>query len=378
MLFDHGRSFPAFADRVHLQTQRPLQKRDQNATTGQHNRETLSSCDRSIPAPSIVAQVYNNKAIPSKKATIDYKKKATRKPVGEKKRGLDEKKDSHEKKKPQQKKPQKMNKDKQYEEMPTHTAATPVQEANEATLAPECTTETKLELEAARAFVEYNKTYNGKETDQNVLLDDEYGDEIIEHMREIELKEDMKPNASYMDLRDEMDWSARAELMEWLVEVRIFYGLSPEVVFIAVNYFDRFLSSLQIQIQRDRLQLAGFTALFIAAKYECREHIEKEKIVTMANEAFTADELLQAERYMLSALNFQLGWPEPMGFLRRINKADGNDEETRNIAKYFLDITMIDERFIGCPSSWLSAGAYCLARFMLKKNDWVFLRLRPR
>ena len=31
---------------------------------------------------------------------------------------------------------------------------------------------------------------------------------------------------------------------------------------------------------------------------------------------YTADELLKAERFMLSMLQFELGWPGPMNFLR--------------------------------------------------------------
>jgi G2/mitotic-specific cyclin 3/4 len=81
--------------------------------------------------------------------------------------------------------------------------------------------------------------------------------------------------------------------------------------------------------------------------------------------------VLKAERFMLSMLQFELGWPGPMSFLRRISKADDYDLETRTLAKYFLEITVMDERFVGCAPSFLSAGAHCLARMMLKKGDWV-------
>lgn len=31
----------------------------------------------------------------------------------------------------------------------------------------------------------------------------------------------------------------------------------------------------------------------------------------------------------------------------------------------------MDERFVGCAPSFTAAGAHCLARYMLKKGDWV-------
>ena len=52
-------------------------------------------------------------------------------------------------------------------------------------------------------------------------------------------------------------------------------------------------------------------------------------------------------------------------------KADDYDLETRTLAKYFLEVTIMDERFLGSPPSFTAAGAHCLARMMLKKGNWV-------
>lgn len=120
-----------------------------------------------------------------------------------------------------------------------------------------------------------------------------------------------------------------------------------------------------------KLQLVGATALFVAAKYEEINCPSVQEIVYMVDGAYTADEILKAERFMLSMLQFELGWPGPMSFLRRISKADDYDLETRTLAKYFLEITVMDERFVGCSPSFIAAGAHFLARSMLKKGEWV-------
>ena len=91
----------------------------------------------------------------------------------------------------------------------------------------------------------------------------------------------------------------------------------------------------------------------------------------MVDNGYSTEEILKAERFMLSMLQFELGWPGPMSFLRRISKADDYDLETRTLAKYFLEITIMDERFVGCTPSFTAAGAHCLARLMLRKGDWV-------
>ena len=227
---------------------------------------------------------------------------------------------------------------------------------------------TKRELEAAKIFVEANRSDEDVEDEQwDTSMVAEYGDEIFEYMHSLE--ERMKPNASYMDHQAEIQWSMRSVLMDWLVQVHNRFTLLPETLFLAVNYVDRFLSCKVVSL--GKLQLVGATALFVAAKYEEINCPSVQEIVYMVDGAYTADEVLKAERFMLSMLQFELGWPGPMSFLRRISKADDYDLETRTLSKYFLEITVMDERFVGCAPSFLSAGAHCLARFMLKKGDWV-------
>jgi G2/mitotic-specific cyclin 3/4 len=238
-------------------------------------------------------------------------------------------------------------------------------------LAPRITAKTQHELDAARQYVEANRSAEDVEDEQwDTSMVAEYGDEIFEYMHALE--ERMKPNALYMDHQAEIQWSMRSVLMDWLVQVHNRFTLLPETLFLAVNYVDRFLSCKVVSL--GKLQLVGATALFVAAKYEEINCPSVQEIVYMVDGAYTADEVLKAERFMLSMLQFELGWPGPMSFLRRISKADDYDLETRTLAKYFLEITVMDERFVGCAPSFLSAGAHCLARMMLKKGDWVCCR----
>jgi transcription initiation factor TFIIIB Brf1 subunit/transcription initiation factor TFIIB len=172
-----------------------------------------------------------------------------------------------------------------------------------------------------------------------------------------------------MDIQADVTWSMRAVLMDWLVQVHNRFGLLPETLFLAVNCIDRFLSVKVVSVSK--LQLVGATAIFVAAKYEEINCPSVQEIVYMVDDGFTVEEILKAERFMLSMLDFELGWPGPMSFLRRISKADDYDIETRTLAKYFLEVTIMDERFVGSPPSYIAAGAHCLARMMLRKGEWV-------
>jgi Cyclin, N-terminal domain/Cyclin, C-terminal domain len=183
----------------------------------------------------------------------------------------------------------------------------------------------------------------------------------------------MLPNAHYMDNQVEIQWSMRSVLMDWLVQVHHRFSLLPETLFLCVNYIDRFLSCKIISL--GKLQLVGATAILIAAKYEETNCPSVQEIVYMVNGGYTAEAILKAERFMLTMLQFELGWPGPMSFLRRISKADEYDLETRTLAKYLLEVTIMDERFVGSPPSFAAAGAHCLARLMLRKGIWVSVRI---
>ncbi|KAL8656872.1 MAG: hypothetical protein Q9226_002482 [Calogaya cf. arnoldii] len=234
-------------------------------------------------------------------------------------------------------------------------------------LFPKVNQKIKREFAAAKQLIESTRT--AEEIDDetwDTSMVAEYGEEIFGYMRDLEIK--MLPNAHYMDNQAEIQWSMRSVLMDWLVQVHHRFQLLPETLFLCVNYIDRFLSSKIVSL--GKLQLVGATAIFVAAKYEEINCPSVQEIVYMVDGGYTIDEVLKAERFMLSMLQFELGWPGPMSFLRRISKADDYDLETRTLAKYFLEITIMDERFIGSPPSFVAAGAHCLARMMLKKGNW--------
>ncbi|KAF6231856.1 hypothetical protein HO173_009939 [Letharia columbiana] len=234
-------------------------------------------------------------------------------------------------------------------------------------LFPKVNQKTRKEIAAAKDLIEGSKTVEELEDEAwDTTMVAEYGEEIFQYMKDLEIK--MLPNAHYMDNQAEIQWSMRAVLMDWIVQVHHRFNLLPETLYLCVNYIDRFLSCKVVSL--GKLQLVGATAIFIAAKYEEIDCPSVQEIVYMVDGGYTGDEILKAERFMLSMLQFELGWPGPMSFLRRISKADDYDLETRTLAKYFLEITVMDERFVGSPPSFVAAGAHCLARLMLKKGIW--------
>lgn len=198
------------------------------------------------------------------------------------------------------------------------------------------------------------------------LMVAEYADEIFEYLRDLEVKS--IPNPQYMAHQDELEWKTRGILIDWLIEVHTRFHLLPETLFLAINVIDRFLSEKVVQL--DRLQLVGITAMFIASKYEevLSPHVENFRRI--ADDGFTEAEILSAERFVLSTLNYDLSYPNPMNFLRRVSKADNYDIQSRTIGKYLMEISLLDHRFMAYRPSHIAAGAMYLARLMLDRGEW--------
>eukprot|EP00933_Yihiella_yeosuensis_P005616 TRINITY_DN110166_c0_g1_i1.p1 TRINITY_DN110166_c0_g1~~TRINITY_DN110166_c0_g1_i1.p1 ORF type:complete len:514 (-),score=89.25 TRINITY_DN110166_c0_g1_i1:250-1791(-) len=172
------------------------------------------------------------------------------------------------------------------------------------------------------------------------------------------------PLATYLDAHPEINSKMRAILVDWLVEVHTKYQLRAQTLFLAVNMIDRYLSS-GTQVLRRKLQLVGVAAMFIASKFEEIDPPHIHKFVYIADNAYTKDEILQCEVVMLAALKFDIVVPTSIQFLDRLVQAYGCDSRHRSLARYLLELTLVDYSFISYMPSQLAAASLLVANELL-------------
>ncbi|KAJ7376642.1 G1/S-specific cyclin-E1 [Desmophyllum pertusum] len=97
----------------------------------------------------------------------------------------------------------------------------------------------------------------------------------------------------------------RAILLDWLTEVCEVYRLHRETYYLALDFVDRYLS-IKHDIAKQRLQLVGTTALFIAAKIEEIYPPKLSEFAYVTDGACTENEILEEELLMLKGLNWNL------------------------------------------------------------------------
>ena len=212
----------------------------------------------------------------------------------------------------------------------------------------------------------------------------EYSDEIFKYMSELEVRtyesrripwltfsrqEDVMPNPDYMDGQNEITWSMRQTLVDWLLQVHLRWHMLPETLWIAINIVDRFLTRRVVSLVK--LQLVGVTAMFIAAKYEEILAPSVDEFVFMTENGYTKEEILKGERIVLQTLDFKISqYCSPYSWMRKISKADDYDIQTRTLGKFLAEVTLLDHRFLRCKPSLVAAVAMYSARKMLG-GDWV-------
>ncbi|KAG0030614.1 hypothetical protein BGZ81_002417 [Podila clonocystis] len=205
------------------------------------------------------------------------------------------------------------------------------------------------------------------EYDRDPAMVAEYQADIIQHMRLKELQ--FMPDAQYMDHQPDLIWEFRTQLIQWLVIVHDRFDLLQETLHLCINLLDRFLSATMIPVTQ--LQLAGIVALSLASKFEETQAPSLAYLAEMAADAYSVSQIKAAEIGMLKVLNYDLGAPGPMTFLRRISRVDRFDVDIRTLTKYLVDVTLFDERFLQMPASKIAAVGYCASMRLLNRGGWT-------
>ncbi|KAG6939764.1 cyclin B2 [Chelydra serpentina] len=200
---------------------------------------------------------------------------------------------------------------------------------------------------------------------ENPQLCSDYVKDIYLYLRQLELQQSVHPH--YLNGK-EINGRMRAILVDWLVQVHSRFQLLQETLYMCVAIMDRFL---QIHpVSRKKLQLAGVTALLLASKYEEIFSPDIADFVYITDNAYSSSQIREMEMMILKELNFDLGRPLPLHFLRRASKAGEADAEQHTLAKYLMELTLIDYDMIHHHPSEIAAAALCLSQKVLGQGKW--------
>jgi len=207
----------------------------------------------------------------------------------------------------------------------------------------------------------------GEEKPVNVNEVPEYAAEIHTYLREMEVKS--RPKAGYMKKQPDITNCMRAILVDWLVEVGEEYKLQNETLYLAVNYIDRFLSSMSVL--RGKLQLVGTAAMLLASKFEEIYPPEVAEFVYITDDTYTKKQVLRMEHLVLKVLSFDLAAPTINQFLTQYFLQHSVNKKVESLAMYLGELSLVDsDPFLKYLPSQTAAAAYTLANHTVSGGSW--------
>lgn len=167
----------------------------------------------------------------------------------------------------------------------------------------------------------------------------------------------------------------RTTLLDWLNEVCQAYSLTRQTYYLALDFFDRYLSK-NSDIQKKFLQLLGITCLFIAAKIEEIFPPKLSRFAFVCDGACDESEILQKELVVLSTLKWELFPMTPISWLNvyiQIYSSLDKENFNKQVGESFLlpdfqpklfvqiahliDLSTLDAGSLAFPYSVIAASA---------------------
>ncbi|XP_055380027.1 G2/mitotic-specific cyclin-B [Condylostylus longicornis] len=197
---------------------------------------------------------------------------------------------------------------------------------------------------------------------ENIFALTEYVNDIFKYLNELEVI--FKIDEDFMKNQIEVTPRMRTVLLDWINEVASQFRLLAETYQITVGIIDRYLQIIP-NTTRGQLQLVGVTALFIATKYEELFYSDIGDFIYMTDNSYTKEDILNMEKKIMRALDFQLSRPFPLQFLKRFAKAINAEQHEYSLAKYILELVSIEYSLAHYKPSEIAAAALFLSVSLL-------------
>ncbi|OXB84791.1 UNVERIFIED_CONTAM: hypothetical protein H355_015913 [Colinus virginianus] len=217
------------------------------------------------------------------------------------------------------------------------------------------------------SIMDISITSEPEERRANVNNVPDYVSDIHTYLREMEVK--CKPKIGYMKKQPDITNNMRAILVDWLVEVGEEYKLQNETLHLAVNYIDRFLSSMSVL--RGKLQLVGTAAMLLASKFEEIYPPEVAEFVYITDDTYNKKQVLRMEHLILKVLSFDLAAPTINQFLTQYFLHEQTNSKVESLSMYLGELTLIDaDPYLKYLPSVIAAAAFHLASYTITGQIW--------
>lgn len=220
------------------------------------------------------------------------------------------------------------------------------------------------------SFAEETQNESRQENNEKIVKDphnsSHYALEIFNYMK---VREKHFQIDDYMPRQLFLTKTMRSLLIDWMVQVQEIFNLNHETLYLAVKITDIYLSKKIIP--KEILQLIGIATLLISSKYDERKPILIDDFLYLCNYAYTKRDIIRKEIDVFRSVGCNLCIPLSYRFLHRYGKCCGTPNFTFTLARYILELSLLEYHFILELESKLASAALFLALKMTDLGSWT-------
>lgn len=181
------------------------------------------------------------------------------------------------------------------------------------------------------------------------------------------LEEEQAISLNYLKDQKIFTPKVRQRLVNWCMDIHSQLKLLPETLYITIALMDRYFEHVTIE-EQSKVQLVAVSATLIASKYEEIYPPEVGDLVYLTRNDYSKRDILRTEIEILEQLNFDLGKPIPLAFLRRFSKAAHCDLKMHSIAKFLMELSLCEYECAHWKPSFLAATALFITVHIVRDN----------
>ena len=172
--------------------------------------------------------------------------------------------------------------------------------------------------------------------------------------------------------KTEISEKSRKILIDWIISVHAKFNLLPNTLFLTINLIDRIIEKNVAYI--NSFQLLGTTALHIAAKYEEIYPPEINDYIFISNKAFSKEDVIEMENFILDKLNFDILCISPYVFLDRLYFISReNNIDVYYLTSMFIEFSFLSIEIMKNKQSLIAASMFYLAlKFIYPKKNKIW------
>ena len=208
---------------------------------------------------------------------------------------------------------------------------------------------------------------NDKDKDRQVLIIEEYFDEILYSLlkEESEFISNKMIDYNYLlNTESEITPEMRAMVVDWLLEVHQIFHFQEKCLFTTIQLMDKFLSKKLISI--DQFQLLALTSLNIASKQEEVEYPILDNFITISKNTVTKQEMIDMENDLISTIKFDILSPTVLDFFQIYASICNLNPVEVSQGLYIMNILLIDINMLKYKNSIL---AFAVLKLITKEEN---------